>query len=119
MKEKKLPTRFFVSPSDKFSNDIIALNSERGDIQASETKINYKEESLPVWEVGLEALRLLRKNKVPIPGFKFKVYAQINDRIQTWKLLDFRKDARVAKARKALRKIGQRKVDEKRQPPLA
>lgn len=117
MQEKKLPTRFFVLPNDKFANDIILMNKEDGTIVATEERVLYKKEPLNVWEVDLKSLKLLLKNKVSITGFGFKIYAEINDRTQTWRLLDFHKEARIAKARKALRKIGQRKIDAKRQAP--
>jgi len=118
MKEEKLPTRFFIEPENEFSNGIIHLNNERGTIVASEERIQYKKEFLSVWEVDLKALRLLWKSRASIPGFKFRVYAKINDQVQSWQLLDSQKKARVAKARKVLRKIGQRKIAAKRQPPI-
>jgi len=119
MKEEKLPTRFFVYPSDKFSNDVISLNSEKRAIKATETSIKYGKKPVNVWEVDLDSLRLLRKNRVSIPGFHFKTYAEINDRIQSWQLLEFRKEARVAKVKKVLKEIGQKKLAKKRQPPVA
>lgn len=118
MEQKRLPTLFFVYPEDSFSNNVIVLNLEKGVIDAKEARIQYEKRFLLVWEVGLESLKLLWKNKVSIPGFKFKVYARINDQVQSWKLLGSHKNARVAKARKALRKIGQRKIDAKRQAPI-
>jgi len=117
MKEEGLPTLFFVYPEDKFSNDIIVLNSEKGIIDAKETRVQYEKKFLRVWETGLDSLKLLWKNRVSIPGFKFKVYANINDRVQLWKLLGSHKKARAAKARKALKKIGQRRMAQKRQSP--
>lgn len=117
MEQKKLPTLFFVYPEDKFSNDIIYLNSENRYIKASETEIQYKKESLSVWEVDLKSLRLLWKNRISIPGFKFKIYIKINDRFQSWRLLELRKKAKAALIRKRLEKIGQRKIEAKRQAP--
>jgi hypothetical protein len=118
MEEKGLPTSFFVYPEDKFSNDVVLLNLENGAIRANEERVRYKEEFLPVWGVDLESLKTLWRNRVSIPGFKFRVYAKINDRIQSWKLLDAHKKARVAKTRKTLHQLGQKKMAAKQQPPL-
>jgi|GEM_PF-3129932 len=117
MEQKKLPTLFFVYPEDKFSNDVIYQNMERRAIDAKEARIQYENRFLLAWEVELESLKTLWRNKVSIPGFKFRVYAKINDCVQSWKLLGSHKNARVAKARKVLQKIGQRKIDAKRQAP--
>ena len=118
MEERRLPIRFFVKPSNSFSNNIIFLNQEEGII--GETTIRYRNESLRVWEVKSSFLEILWKNKPSFPGFGFKVYAEINDRIQTWRLLEFRKKARIAKVRKYLEKIGRRKAaKERRQAALA
>ncbi|MBU2037350.1 hypothetical protein KJ866_04105 [Patescibacteria group bacterium] len=116
MKKQELPVRFFVEPDNSFTNDTIDLNQEDGVI--GETKIKYQNELLRVWEVTLKFLKLLRKNKKSFPGLNFKTYAEINDRIQLWQLLETRKKARVAKARKSLREIGERKIFQKRQAPL-
>ena len=117
MKEEKLPTRYFIQPNDKFANDIILLNKEEGTLVATEERVSYKKESLNVWEIDLKSLKLLLKNKVSITGFGFKIYAKINDRVQSWRLLDFRKGAKAAKARKKLRQIGREKIAAKQQPP--
>ena len=116
MKEEKLPARYFAKGRDKFSDNIIWQNREEG-VAVSETRIRYKGRFLHVWEVNVEFLEILRKNEVSIPGFHFKTYAEINDRIQVWRLLDFRKEVKVAKVRKVLKEIGQRKIEAKRQAP--
>jgi len=116
---KSSSIQFFIEPDNGFSNGVICLNLERGVISAEEQKVLYKKTPIPVWEVDLRSLQLLRKNRVSIPGFKFKTYANINGRIQAWQLLDFRKKSRAAKVRKAIEKMAQKKMAEKRRPPLA
>ena len=117
MGPQELPKRFYVKPKDSYSNKIILLNQEDGVL--GETRIIFKKKPLRVLEVTVDFLKVLRRNKPSFEGFNYTTYAEINDRIQRWQLLEFRKEARVAKARKDLRKIGQRKIEQKRQAPLA
>ncbi len=87
-KSNKFPVKFFVINLNKFTNNIIVNLVEKLHLNTEIGELTYKKKPHPAWEANPRLIKALEDARVEDNRIKYETYAEINERVQRWRLLE-------------------------------